>query len=213
MTVQDVIDDALSSELENLAINDKTSIVAPDTITVRDRTIMNWINQALKAISRRVPIEHKEVVFNVTADAIADTGGEKYQLPSNCLQVVSVYNEGGSVLPINDENSNDSVFVPRFDILQVPFPEEGTYVSVVYNAAPDKLTALDDVLPVSHAFSDALMAYIGYKAQAPLGVEMSSENNTYYLRFKAAVDEIIDSGMAQLDGFQEEKFFGMGGWR
>jgi hypothetical protein len=62
------------------------------------------------------------------------------------IAVDQVYTQTGNALSINDTADPDSVFVPRHNVIQYPYPESDRKIEVVYRATipniPSNLTAV-----------------------------------------------------------------------
>jgi hypothetical protein len=203
MTVQDVIDAANTSELMN--VYNKPEVT-------KNAALINWINQGIIAIAKKIPLVDKEKVYALVTDAIV--GNDTYELPEDCLQVIAVYGEQGKEIPLNDESDSESVFVPSFNRLLIPGSTIGGYVSIVYSAKPEKVLSVFDTLPVNEVFLECLLAYISYKAYKSLDSNDSTRilSATYSKNFHTELAFIVDSGMYGLDGIKQHSHFDRGGW-
>lgn len=204
MTVQDVIDAANSSELINVYNK-------PDNI--KNAALLNWINQSIVAIAKKIPLIDKEIVYTLVTDAIAGSN-DTYELPVDCLKVTAVYGEQGKELPVNDETDIDSVFTPSFNRLLVPGSTLGGFISVVYSAKPDKLISVSDTLPVNEIFLECILSYISSKAYKSMDSNDSTRvlSATYMNNFYSELNLVIESGMYNTDGIKEHSHFDRGGW-
>lgn len=203
MTVQDIIDAANSSELINVYNKpESTKTVA----------LLNWINQCIIAIAKKIPLVDKEKVYALVTDAII--GSDTYELPSDCLSVIAAYDEQGKELSINDESDKYSVFTPSFNRLIIPDSTEGGLVSIIYSAQPTKLTNVTDNMPVNEVFLECILNYISAKAYRSLDSNDSTRvlSTTYMKNFNIELNAIIDSGLYMFDGIKNQTHFDRGGW-
>ena len=203
MTVQDVIDAANTSELMNVYNKPEA---------MKNAALLNWINQGIVAIAKKIPLVDKEKVYALVTDAIV--GQDTYELPDDCLQVIAVYGEHGKEIPLNDESDSESVFVPSFNRLIIPGSTLGGYVSIIYSAKPTTVSNTSDILPVNEVFLECLLAYISYKAYKSLDSNDSTRvlSATYNKNFHTELAVIIESGMYGLDGIKQHSHFERGGW-
>ncbi len=203
MTVQDVIDAANTSELGNVYNKPEST---------KNAALINWINQGIVAIAKKMSLVNKEKVYALVTDAIV--GNDTYALPDDCLQVIAVYGEQGEEISLNDESDSASVYTPSFNRLLVPGSTLGGYVSIIYSARPDKVVAVTDTLPVNEVFLECLLTYISAKAYKSLDSNDSTRllSATYMNNFHKELAVIIDSGMYGSDGIKEHSHFERGGW-
>lgn len=204
MTVQDVIDAANSSELINVYNKPEPA---------KTTALINWINQAIIEISKKIPLVTNEKVYALVTDAISGT--DTYALPDDCLQVLAAYGEKGEELPINDESDIESVFTPSFNKFIVPGSVVGTYVSILYSAKPAKVTTTLDVLPLNEVMLECILNFISYKAYKSLDSNESTRvlSATYNKQFMMSLNVVIDSGMYCVDGIKNHSSFDRGGWK
>lgn len=152
------------------------------------------LNSALSRLYRRFVLKQKDILVAMQKDItfyhlrkefaeqsydpssgnrpyILDLGREKYE--EDIIKVVSVFNNMGRELPINDETQWGSVMLPQDKVLQVPFPKEGDVLSVAYQAQHPKVKCGDegDVIELPDQLHDALFAYIGHHVYTGLNTE------------------------------------------
>ena len=196
MTVQEVIDMAKFGELRNLKLGN-----------LEDRAIVSYINLGLIELYKRFPLSVKETVIE-----LIDGGSSEYTLPSDCMWLVSAFGEVPEDAPetyyneldINNENNPLSVNTVSWNKVQLPVEIEGSYVSLIYIAAPDatqKVTYNEDGLYLQEELQlpaqliESLLFYIGYRAQGAMDGNIQSESNTHYMRFDKSCQKIKTEGM------------------
>lgn len=125
---------------------------------------------------------------------IMDVG---YNTPftEDVLQIHSVYDLNFEEIPINDLNERTSVFTPFDNVLQVPYPDQGDYLDLIYHAYPKKIdlqlsdpTAEQVRIPAQ--LLSALLAYVGFRAHISLPAGDKSKATEHLSRFTGICNEI-----------------------
>lgn len=83
---------------------------------------------------------------------------------NDVIRILSVYDDYGMLLPLNDINNNKSIFSPKYNIIQVPNPTTWELINVTYQAKHTELTStnlLEDIVLPDVLFG-ALEAYTAY---------------------------------------------------
>lgn len=190
MTIQQVIDLAVSGELKNLSVSSDTTAV------------IGFINLGLIELYKRFPLEVKEHIIEL------QDGVEVYTMPSDYMWITAAYDEvpEGSddvvaVIPINEEDNPLSVNTISWNKVQVPVTVTGAYISIIYVASPQYFTETDlsEQVPIPVQLVEALLHYIGYRGHGALDGSIEAENNTHYQRFEASCKRIEQNGMITSD--------------
>lgn len=81
------------------------------------------------------------------------------------IKILEVYDTCGVKLPLNDAERTNSLFIPQANCLQVPYPQTGVCLSVVYQAAHPVLEAsnLDAEIELPEILEPALREFVAYK--------------------------------------------------
>lgn len=189
MVVQDIIDIAKYSELNNLAVkNDVDAIVA-------------FINMGLLELHKRFPLSIEEHIVSL------QEGVTLYSLPSNFMYALEAYGEVDLTtgvlnepnrIPINDVDDPESIFFPNFTQVQVPLTATGAYVSIIYVTKPVRITTddLSTEISIPETLIDALLHYVGYRAHSGIRGDGQAENNMYYARFERSCEKARELGVA-----------------
>lgn len=189
MTVQDMINDASHSVVNQLAV--KSNVDA----------MLSYINQALVAVYEEFTLKTGEQVV------VLQENQTIYTLNNDCMVVLGAYDEDGKQLTINDEKDPFSILTPSYNEIQVPNPVEGEAIGVIYLVEPTKMVTVNDVLPVPRSMVQPMLMYIGFLAHASIDGGVQTENNTHYMRYKAAVDRVRALGLIATDTTStDEKF-------
>lgn len=181
MTVQDIIRDASHSVVNQLAVK------------ANEEAMISYVNQALQAVYEEFQLKTGEQIIVMQENVTI------YSVASDCIVVLAAYDEDGNLLPLNDEKDPFSVMTPSYNEIQVPNPVEGEVLSVIYLAEPPVVTATTDVLPVPRSMIQPMLMYIGFLAHSSIDGGMQTENNTHYMRYKAAVDRVRERGLVPTD--------------
>lgn len=200
MTVQEVIDMAKFGELRNLKLGN-----------LEDRAIVSYINLGLIELYKRFPLSIKETVLELNSST-----NSEYDLPTDCMWLVSAYGEVPADAPetyyneldINNENNPLSVNTIGWNKVQLPVEMEGSYVSLIYVAGPDNTQKvihnedglyLQEDLQLPAQLIESLLFYIGYRAHGAMDGNIQSESNTHYMRFDKSCQKIRAEGMLTND--------------
>ena len=186
MTVQQIVDLAVSSELKNLAVGKDTEAV------------VGYLNLGLIELYKRFPLKLKEHVITLSELT------ELYTMPADFMWLVEAYGEvpvdsfeAVNKLPVNEEDNPFSVNTVSWDVLQVPINIEGEFISIIYAAAPEYMSpvALDAEVPIPPQMIEAMLHYIGYRAHSSVTSEINAEFNTHYKKFEDSCSRITTYGM------------------
>ena len=204
MKLSTIISQARSGELKSLSSKDKT-----------DEVIVNYINLALIALYSRFTLRTEEAIV-----ALAD-GKTLYKLDGtdtavtvegapieddNVLKILSAFDERGEI-HINDESSSLSIYTPSYNTLQVPYPETGAYIAVIYKAGPNLITYIDDgsgnatesIVQLPMHLLEPLLHYVGYRAHGSGTGDIDNESNSHLSRYVASCNNVEALGLIPTD--------------
>ena len=196
MTVRQIVDQAKAGELNGLAVVSKEDV------------IVGYLNLGVLELYKRFQLKVEEVVIPLVE------GVDIYTLPSDFMWLVSVYGEvdvrsteSVNILPVNEEDNPLSVNTVGWNKIQVPVSIDGAYISVIYVASPDMYSTTDmsaDVeLPAQ--MIEALLAYIGYRANSAIDTGIQTEDSVWYQRFEHSCDKLKEYGMFNGDDMYMSK--------
>jgi len=203
MYVSDYLSYLTSGEIKQLAISDLGDATPTDKQKANKAALINFINLANVELHKRFALISKEMVFtDVKPNSL-------HSIPTDFLYAVSASYPDGTEIPINNEKTNivDSVDYNVSILFPAPFKmlvkgtdsEDRDDISLIYIAAPKKVTKTTDFIDLPEVYTEALLMYTAYKAHASVSGDMKAENNTYYLRFLENIKNINISGMVNLD--------------
>lgn len=201
--------EALSfGELSNLAIAEDT----PGSLKENAKPkIVHYTNDALLALYSRFLLKEKQLIlvmyrhitnyhlkprFAIQYDVGDDEVDQPYRyildLPEepflgDVIKILTVYDEYGNRLPMNDEARSWSVFTPQAEMLQVPRPIEGNSLSLTYQARHPALVKGDEDqdVDVPAVLEPALKAFVAYKVFSHMNTpESSAKSQEFYATFE-----------------------------
>lgn len=203
MTVRQVIDLAKSSELSGLPVASHEDV------------IVSFINLGVIELYKRFQLKVEEYIIEL------QSGVDIYTMPSNYMWMIAAYGEVDArssetvnVLPINEEDNPLSVNTVGWNKVQVPVPIDGGYISIIYNASPDTYVLAQEDIEISIPIQmiEALLAYVGYKANAAIDTGVQTEDNVWYTRFENSCNKLREYGMFNNDDMFMSKRLGMRGF-
>jgi hypothetical protein len=205
MYVSDYLSYITTSEIKQLAISDIGGSTPTDQQKENKASLITFINLANSELHKKFSLISKEMVFtDVKPNSL-------HAIPTDFLYAISASYKDGTEIPINDESTkytddidyNVSILFPTpFEMLvkgtdtETPPRDD---ISLVYIAAPDKVTTTTDFIDLPETYTEALIEYVAYKAHAAVSGDMKAENNTYYLRYRESIKNIKLTGLANPD--------------
>jgi hypothetical protein len=135
---------------------------------------------------------------------ILDSAAEPFN--DDVLKIEEVYAEDGTAYALNDSNNDNSLFTPSFNSLQVPAPEEGKSLAVIYRANHAKLPAKRGVdisaleVSIPAVLVEPLLTYVvGRVVGSGTSKESIQEAAVYQQKYAIQLQEIQMSGALSLD--------------
>ena len=185
MTVRQVIDLAKASELTGLPAASK------------DETVLGFINLGVLELYKRFTLSVEEWII-----ALED-GQSYYTAPEDFMWIIAAYGEVGmdsvqevNVLPVNEEDNPLSINTVGWNKVQVPLSVTGAYVSIIYAAAPEvySVTDIDKTVNIPPQMIEALLAYIGWRANSTIDTGIQTEDTVWYNRFESSCSRLEVKG-------------------
>lgn len=203
-------------ELSDMAISGNGEAIEPPNY----KKIASHTNLALAALYARFAIREDEAIIQ-QYDAIntyylrpqyalnsgsaeptkylVDTALDPF--PNNVLGILSVHDEAGAELPLNDADDETSVFTPSFDAIQITTPNAANSLSVIYQASHDKIvvdattdptTVQVEVPPI---LVDPLAAFIAARCIGPVGKDGLSQSAQFMAKYEFLVKQVESQGL------------------
>ena len=185
MTVKQVIDLAKASELTGLPVASK------------DETVLGFINLGVLELYKRFTLSVEEWII-----ALED-GQSYYTAPEDFMWIIAAYGEVGmdsvqevNVLPVNEEDNPLSINTVGWNKVQVPLSVTGAYVSVIYAATPEvySITDMNKTVNIPPQMIEALLAYIGWRANSTIDTGIQTEDTVWYNRFESSCSRLEVKG-------------------
>ena len=185
MTVRQVIDLAKASELTGLPAASK------------DETVLGFINLGVLELYKRFTLSVEEWII-----ALED-GQSYYTAPEAFMWIIAAYGEVGmdsvqevNVLPVNEEDNPLSINTVGWNKVQVPLSVTGAYVSIIYAATPEvySVTDMDKTVNIPPQMIEALLAYIGWRANSTIDTGIQTEDTVWYNRFESSCSRLEVKG-------------------
>lgn len=198
MKIVDLFRQLSFGELSNLAISDSGS---GEILEEKHPQLIQYANDALLALHTRFLLNENDLLLEQVAHItnyhlkpkFAETSGSDAEYPyikdlpdepfkDDVIRILSVHSVDGRQFPLNDTGNPNSLFTPQPNILQIPRPQAGQPISVVYQAKHRKLddrddspdNVLDQDIEIPHYLENALQNYIAYKVFS----HMNGQENT-----------------------------------
>ena len=218
MKIEEVLDLAKNGDLKNIAVGKDNA------------SIIGFINLGVIELYKRLLLKTEEVIITI-GDA-TQAGGivnglqqvtyindTTYEMPSNFMSIVAAYGEipvgsadnYNNLIPINEEENNQSILTISYNQIQIPTATTGANVSIIYTASPSMILSTDvlDVdgvvtdgtvnVPIPYYLLEALLYYVGFRGHAGVDASVNQENNSYYMRFDASVKKVKEMGLLTPD--------------
>lgn len=203
MYVSDYISYLVNGEIKQLAVSDIGGETPTATQLKNIEAIISYINLANLELHKKYGLIQQEFVLeDVTPNTL-------YSLPVDFLHAIGASYRDGTEIPLNNEKTkivdnvdyNVSLMFPApFKVLVKGTDEdERDDISLVYAAAPAKVTKTKDFIDLPQVYTEALLNYAAYKAHLAVKGDSQSENNVYYLRFRESCKNIEMLGLLNSD--------------
>ena len=185
MTVKQVIDLAKASELTGLPAASK------------DETVLGFINLGVLELYKRFTLSVEEWII-----ALED-GQSYYTAPEDFMWIIAAYGEVGmdsvqevNVLPVNEEDNPLSINTVGWNKVQVPLSVTGAYVSIIYAATPEvySIADMNKTVNIPPQMVEALLAYIGWRANSTIDTGIQTEDTVWYNRFESSCSRLEVKG-------------------
>lgn len=185
MTVKQVIDLAKASELTGLPAASK------------DETVLGFINLGVLELYKRFTLSVEEWII-----ALED-GQSYYTAPEDFMWIIAAYGEVGmdsvqevNVLPVNEEDNPLSINTVGWNKVQVPLSVTGAYVSIIYAATPEvySIPDMNKTVNIPPQMVEALLAYIGWRANSTIDTGIQTEDTVWYNRFESSCSRLEVKG-------------------
>lgn len=141
---------------------------------------------------------------------IADSAENPFNY--SVLNIISVYNEVGQEIPLNEAHKDDSIFLSDFKTLQVLNPVTGNTIDVVYQAGAQKLlTSGEGYLEQEIDFPDFAeyllkLDVLTHLLQNRKTQNSENEANKYMGMYQMEFRRLLDNGYRMPNSTHSNKF-------
>ena len=203
MNVQELFQQLSYGELSNLSMAQQV----PGQISADQQAkVLMAVNDALMRLYSRFVLSEKNIIIELQtgvtnyhllsryAESAYIPGGQirypyikdltEEPFTEDVIRILSVFNNRGDELPLNDVNHPASLFTPQLNVLQVPCPVQGQAIAILYQAKPLKLVPENytaQQIPIPDVLEEALKAYVGYKIFATINSQEATAKAADYL--------------------------------
>jgi hypothetical protein len=186
MNVSQFLERLSYGPLSNLSISNEGDGTIIET---KQPALVGYLNEALLHLFTRFDLLEKEIIleqvegrsrYPLNSAYAVSTAADNPLNPhyiidtiaipftDDLLKILSVWKAGTCDpirLPLNDDNSDDSLFTPKSDLLQVPKPIAGEPLYLIYQARHPVLshTDLNTTIDLPVVFEEALLSYVAHK--------------------------------------------------
>ena len=147
--------------------------------------VVSHVNLGLMNLYTRFPLLEKEVVLETRPDQQVYVLSSKYAEPNEGWYIQGAFEDdlirinsaylGEVELPINDEYSPTSIYLPSYNSIQIPFATGSEQVSIIYRAKPEVVPLdLEYEIPVPEVLTEALLVYVEYRIRKSMGGEQGT---------------------------------------
>lgn len=233
MTLQDVFEYLTFGELQSVVLgNSQEQEISPEHY----RNVIAHVNLALKEIYKRFwlsskqfylqlyphiydyELDKKYAITNITSPEIYKYIIDSAESPfiNDLLKIEQVFNQDAEELSLNDLTQDLSLFTPTYKTIQTPPVFKANYtdsfIIVHYRAAHENIIYTSGMNPanieifIPDGLLEALLAYIGYRAQVAIGgPEAQQEAMLYQQRFEISCDKARERGMEVTTNYTNTK--------
>lgn len=216
-------------ELSNLAAGDSGyGAIRPEKVPL----VVNCINEALMRLHNRfilktnnLIIETKEYIteYKLSSEHAVSTpyDAEKYIIDmekpfrDDLIKILEVYNVQGERIPLNNASNPLSLYTPRPDTLQIPYPTSNSVYSVSYQAKHSPLSPqyLNQPIEIPDNLKGALSSYVAFLIYSSMnGNEATTAAQKFLQQYTFIINDIIETDTANTSISQDSSRFNQNGW-
>lgn len=217
-------------ELYNIIADRDTQGVLPYELAAR---VNVFLNEGLTALYGRFPLLEKELIIDAQDEIslyylrpefgmtngvapvkyIRDTVEDPFL--GDVIQITRVYNEIGEELPLNEPEIEGTLYLPKFDCLQILEPVTGNSYTVFYRAKHAAITGEDLAaeIDIPSYLETALRCFVAGKIYSSMnGAEHVATGMNYLSQFEERCNDVDrlnhtrNSQFNEMDKFTDRGF-------
>ncbi|UNI71519.1 hypothetical protein [Burkholderia phage vB_BpP_HN01] len=235
MTLAELYEKLSFGELQNLYEADEGSGVLRDDFKPK---VVRHLNDALLRLYSRFALKESNLVIELHdhitnyhlkskfAESQWETSGQDFlyikdltrePFTDDIIRILSVYNNFGDQIPLNDDTQPESVFSPQGALLQVPRPVSGQALSLVYQAKHPILywdrDETEQEIEIPDVLEEALLAYVAHKLYSNKNTqEAQGIAQSHIAMYEAICQDVIDKDLVSTSSSTTNIRFNKGGW-
>lgn len=133
------------------------------------------------------------------------------------IKIMGVFDDKHVPMVLNDRNNPNSLFTPKYNIIQNNSPKAWQVLCIEYQAKHPKLTTDEDgynEIDLPDTLDAALDNYIAYRYYTSLNTAENTAKAAEYLSFYESIcNEVVEHSSAGQSGSASERNFYIRGWR
>lgn len=215
----------LSDIIDRLKVNELSDLfIGSEAFTENKEKLVNNINSALLTLYTRFNLRENHLLLeqqehitnyhliykyaessksNVPFPYIKDMINDPFQ--EDVIKILRVVDIKQRNVPLNDINHPRSVFTPQVNVLNIPYPETGVPLSVIYQAKHHKIyhtgeddnTLLAQEIELPFFLEEALTSYVAYKVYFHMnGIENQNKATNFLVLFNDICDGVTLNDLA-----------------
>jgi len=175
---------------ESLAVTSLHSSAISDLSKPENVAQLNVIiNRAVKKIYMDLAIDEDVSRYYPVVDKT------EYDLPEDFMREITALDIYGDDIPINKDDSEDSLFINGTEYIYIPELFVGTSVDLIYLASPEKVSEDDDRIPLGPQYEEALSLYVAYLANELINGAPNWEHQSFLTKYKNEINNLISAGL------------------
>lgn len=219
VTVEELFKRLSFGQLSNLAMGSD----GQGTIRLEDQNkVINALNSALVRIYTRFNMLEKQLMIQqvghitnyhldkrfsrVNPDRLPQHPGYLLDLPNepfndDAVKILAVFNKCGEQLPLNVSLVQTSLYTPYPTTLQVPYPDDGEPLGLLYQATHERLRygVKEAEVRIPVALEDALLSLTAYYIYSAIGTQEATAKASEHLNlFDVTAKDVEAQGAASI---------------
>jgi len=233
MNIEELFKKLSYGELSNLSLSGEGS---GEIIEARQPKLVFYANESLIRLYTRFILKEQDVLIglvnHITFYHLIDKYAEsnwpdsgvdfpyikdlnREPFANDVLKILAVYASNGREIPLNDNEHPASVFTPQANMLQVPRPQTGFSLSLLYQAKHKALSHEDltQEIILPDVLHGALRAHIAYQVYSHMNTaEASAKAQEHYNMYESICLDAIDKDMVNTSVSTTSTKFHNRGW-
>lgn len=211
MTLQDLFNQLAIGELAQIGLSNQGTGIDLEN----QKKLLPQINLGLLELHKRFFLREKRCNVRKLEEMC------KYEISDPAfLKVEKIFDPMGNEVVLDKEDAEFTVFLPTWNVLEIPKKMPAGNYDVIYRAKNDKieevwletLGAEMIAIPIPPTHVYALELFVASQIMTPMGFDGEMhEGNNYAMKFESAVLELTNKGFRR-QRTTETSHFNNGGW-